>query len=310
MQVQGLSAPPSHHNLVAVIGVAEVGRGATLAFLEDSVEVGNVVEARLVADLDHRHGGIDQEAGSIAQTDVDDIVGEGATRPDLEESAEGGGGHASHVGDSREAHFLTEMLVDVVLHLADAATVGGRLDGGERRGGQEVEIGLDGELIKYLHQLQDAGETGFQGRQFIEFAIDTHDGGQTESDAALGILQKLLKRCHLTLGQELLTEEVGRELNKILAHLPARHDIDERFARHLFPGMFEVTADEGEVELLAHLDAVANDAAHAGAILHEGEFQFDVFVQGIVVGLLEVVVHVKTVLFGEWCYFSDNGLHT
>ena len=112
------------------------------------------------------------------------------------------------------------------------------------------------------------------------------------------------------LGQELLTEEVGRELNKILAHLPARHDIDERFARHLFPGMFEVTADEGEVELLAHLDAVANDAAHASAILHEGEFQFDVFVQGIVVGLLEVVVHVKTVLFGEWCYFSDNGLHT
>ena len=293
-----------------MIGVAEVGRGAPLALLEDAVEVGDIVEARLVTDLDHRHGGIDQEAGSVTETDVDDIVREGAARPDFEEPTEGGRSHASHIGDRRETHLLTEMLVDVVLHLTDAATVGRCLDGGERRGGQEVEIGLDGELVEYLHQLEDARETCLQRRQFIEFAIDTHDGGQTESDAAFGVLKQLTERRHLTLGQELLTQQVGRELDKKFAHLATRLDVGQRLARHLFPSVFEVAADEGEVELLTGLDAVAHNAAHASAVLHQGQFQFDMFVQGVVVGLLEVVVHIETILFGEGCNFSDNGLHT
>ena len=309
MQVQGLSAPPSHHNLIAMIGVAEVGRGTALALLEDTVEVGDIVEARLVTDLHHRHGGIDQEAGCIPEANVDDIIGERTPGPDLEEPAEGRGGHTCHVGHGRKTYLIAEMLVDVVLHLTDAATVGRCLDGGERCGGEEVEIGLDGELVEYFHQLQDTGETGLQSRQFIEFAIDAHDGGQTESDAALGILKQLLERGHLTLGQELLTQQVGRELDHVLTHFSSGSNIDQRFSRHLFPSMLEVTADEGEVKLLARLDAVAHNAAHACAVLHEGKFQLDMLVQGVVVGLLQVVEHIETVLFRKGCDFCNDGLH-
>lgn len=59
--------------------LTELFRGAPFSLFEDAVEVGEVVEATVVADLADGVGGVDQQAGGIAQADVDDVVGDGLT---------------------------------------------------------------------------------------------------------------------------------------------------------------------------------------------------------------------------------------
>ena len=59
--------------------LTELFRGAPFSLFEDAVEVGEVVEATVVADLADGVGGINQQAGGIAQADVDDVVGDGLT---------------------------------------------------------------------------------------------------------------------------------------------------------------------------------------------------------------------------------------
>ena len=59
--------------------LTELFRGTAFPLLEDTVEVGEIVETAVVADLADGVGGVDQQAGGIAQADVDDVVGDGLT---------------------------------------------------------------------------------------------------------------------------------------------------------------------------------------------------------------------------------------
>ena len=111
-----------------MIGIAEIRRRTAFALLEDTIEVGDIVEARLETDLNDRGGGVYQLASSVTESDVYDIIGERTSSADLEETAEGSRSHACQIGYCVEADLLLEVLVDVVLDFADASAVWSDLD--------------------------------------------------------------------------------------------------------------------------------------------------------------------------------------
>ena len=61
--------------LFLIVGAELAGR-ATLLFAKKTVEIGEVVETAVEAYFRHSHGGINEQAGCRADTDVDNIVGE------------------------------------------------------------------------------------------------------------------------------------------------------------------------------------------------------------------------------------------
>lgn len=75
-----------YDDMFLVIILAELRRCAAFAFLEDSVEVRDVVEAASVADLYYCHGRVCQQTGSMAEAHIDDILGYALACAQLEEA--------------------------------------------------------------------------------------------------------------------------------------------------------------------------------------------------------------------------------
>ena len=71
---------PSNDNFCLFVIVPELFRGAILLFLEDPVEIGEIVESALIADLGDRSLGVHQHTARVADTDVGNVVGEGLSR--------------------------------------------------------------------------------------------------------------------------------------------------------------------------------------------------------------------------------------
>lgn len=69
----------SNNQLRFAVVLTELFRGAAFPLLEDAVEVGEIVEATVVADLADGVGGVNQQTGGIPEADVDDVVGDGLT---------------------------------------------------------------------------------------------------------------------------------------------------------------------------------------------------------------------------------------
>ena len=120
--------------MLLLIVLAELRRRAATLLLEDAVEVRDVVEAASVADFHDGHRAVYQQPGSIAQPDIDDVFGDILARAQLEETAEGGGCHRYNVSQVLQMNFLTEMSVDILLHLLHPAAVGGDVGMRERTG--------------------------------------------------------------------------------------------------------------------------------------------------------------------------------
>lgn len=67
--------------------------------------------------------GIYQHAGSITQTQVDDILRDISAGMELEETAERTAAHACQRGKFRQSEFIHIVLGDEILHLQDAPAI-------------------------------------------------------------------------------------------------------------------------------------------------------------------------------------------
>ena len=82
----------------------------------------------------------------------------------------------------------------------------------------------------------------------------------------------------------------------------------------LIPCVLQSAADQHQVVLAEHLDAVAHDAARSVAVFHEVQLHFLVLVKGIGEGFLVAVHHQETVFLSkrrDFCdYFVCHGIET
>ena len=74
-----------------LVDLPELARGHPALGLEDAVEIGQVVESALVADLGDVLRGVHQLAGRVPEPDVDQVAGQRAVGVLPEEAAEGAG---------------------------------------------------------------------------------------------------------------------------------------------------------------------------------------------------------------------------
>ena len=106
-----------------MIAFTELAWRASFLFLEDAVEVTEIVESAIKTYLADTLRGIYQHAGSITQTQVDDILRDISAGMELEETAERTAAHACHRGKLRQTEFIHIVLGDEILHLQDAPTI-------------------------------------------------------------------------------------------------------------------------------------------------------------------------------------------
>lgn len=88
----------SYHQLLFPIVLTEFLRRASLLPLEHAVEIGQIVEAAVIAHLSNGTRRIHQQARGKAQTDINNIVGKRLAGAQAEEAAERNRGHAHHIG--------------------------------------------------------------------------------------------------------------------------------------------------------------------------------------------------------------------
>ena len=117
-----------------VVVFAKFGGTATLALLEDAVEVAEVVEAAAVADLSDGTTTVDQQSAGMPQAEVDDVLTKVAACVEFEEATERRCTHAGNVSQLRESDLIAVMGINKGLHLMYAAAVAGHLDLGKARG--------------------------------------------------------------------------------------------------------------------------------------------------------------------------------
>lgn len=281
---------------------AEFRGGATAFALEDAVEVGDVVETAAIADfLDGEHAS-GEHPGGVAEAGLDDIVGERAAGVELEEAAEGSRRHEDDLGHGLEADLLVEMLVDILLHLVDAARVGDVPGAGETAGGEGAVIVVFGEIVEQLEEFQHAVEIILGLGDLHQAGVIAHDRAGAESHAVSGAFAECGHRPHLVLLEKDLSEELGLELDCDLADFLA-------LALVLLPDMLEVAAYEHEVELSEGLHGVTHDAARPIAVFHEIELEFLMDMDGIVELRLAAVDQVEAIFRFERSDFGYYIFH-
>ena len=230
-------------------------------FLEQAVEIAQVVEAAGKAYLRHAVGRIDEPTAGIAQAHIDDVVAEVAPRVQLEEAAEGRRTHAGDVGQRAEAYLVHVVLGNIVLHLQHAPRVALRLHLGIAVGGQHVNMLALGELVEDGQELHDGIEAVLDAAQRVDERIDTHDVVHRETDATAGLQQHLSKGQEGCLGQVAVVAQVEKELDGHLADVVVAAGV-------LLPDVLQLgTGDEHQVVVAYHLAAVAHRAEHTGGML-------------------------------------------
>ena len=115
---------------------AELFGRTIFLLLENTVEVGQVVESALITDFGHGHGRVYQQAAGKTDTDIDDIIRKCLSGTELEETAERGRCHTYQVGHVLQTDFFPVIVIDVFLYLMDASAVERWFYLGERTAGK------------------------------------------------------------------------------------------------------------------------------------------------------------------------------
>ena len=88
----------SYHQLLFPIILTEFLRRASLLPLEHTIEIGQIVEAAVIAHLCNGTRGIYQHTRGKAQTDINNVVGKRLAGAQAKETAERDRCHAHHIG--------------------------------------------------------------------------------------------------------------------------------------------------------------------------------------------------------------------
>ena len=265
----------SDNHLVLLVHRPEFPRRGPALGLEDAVEIGQVVEAALVADFGNVPRRVHQQPGGVAQLDVDQVVRQRPPRAELEKAAEGRRAHAHHRGQVRQLERLQVMRVDVLLDFHDPAALGALRRMGKGGAGEDAGLVGRSQLIEQQEELEELPETVLLRRECVDDVIDLDDVRHREGQAVLRLLQHLADGGELVLGELLRRKHVPRELDRDLPDVLG-------LALPLLPGVLQVgPADEDEVVVPDRLHAVAHDAAHSGAPLDEVQLELLVLVHRI-----------------------------
>ena len=264
----------SDNHFLLEVRLAELRGRAVFLALEYAVEVRQVVEAALVANLGYRHGGVYQQARRVAETYVDDVVRQLPARALLEEAAEGGRRHAHHVGQRVKVYFVLVVLADVLLYLLHAAAVGLEVNLGERRRGQFAGlVGEEGQLVEQREKLRNGVEALGLG-QGVEQEVNLHYRLHGEAEAVARLVEHHLHAVELV-GVDEAVEEMRRELDGYFPNVV-------RLAVALLPYMFEVGGGYQHKVVVAYgLHRVADDAPQARAVFYEVKLVFRMAVHGV-----------------------------
>ena len=236
---------------------------------------------------------VHEQAGGVAQLDVDQVVRQGASRTELEEPAEGRRTHSHHVGEVREVDHLRVVFVDILLHLQDAAAFRTLRRVGEGGAGQHTGLLGRCQLIEQQQKLQELPKAVLLRRKRVYQMVHLHDAGHREGQAVLRLLQHPPDGGELVLRQLLRREHVPRELDRNFPDILG-------LAVSLLPHVFQIVAShEHKVVVPDCLHAVPHDAAHPGATLDEVQFELLVLVHRIGEFGLVPLYDVEEVLLGQ-----------
>ena len=141
-----------NYDFTLMVVVAESGRRTTFLLLEDAVEVADIVEAATVANLCHAGVCIDEQAGCIAETNVDDVIADRLSCTSTEEARESGWRHACDIGKRLQANLPLEVLVDMFLDGTNSTAFGLVLYIGKRLAGKQMIVILQREFVENLEQ--------------------------------------------------------------------------------------------------------------------------------------------------------------
>ena len=114
---------PSEDSFHADELTAELAGGAILGLFKDPVEVRNIVEAAIVADLADALFGFDEPACRITDAGVVDIIDKSLSRATLYKPIEGNRTHIDQFGDLVQRYLAMKVFLDEFIDFFDALAV-------------------------------------------------------------------------------------------------------------------------------------------------------------------------------------------
>lgn len=188
-----------HDDVLLMIVVAELSWGASFALLEDAVEVGDVVKATAVANLDDSHGAIGKKAGCMTEADIDDILRDRLVGTQFEETAECRRRHRGEVSKFMKANLIAIVSIDEFLDLLNTTTICSNSGVGESAGRKEMIVAAERKFVHKFHELQYARESRFSINKLVNTIVDMHDGFHAKSNAHISTLNEIAERLHRSL---------------------------------------------------------------------------------------------------------------
>lgn len=104
----------SRQDCLPVERIPELLRRTAFLFLEDTVEIGYIVEPAVVTHIRYRHVGVQQFPRCIVKADVYDEVRHRTSRPSLEEPAVSRRCHLGQLSQGVEP-YLAHIIVDYIV---------------------------------------------------------------------------------------------------------------------------------------------------------------------------------------------------
>ena len=113
-----------NYNVFLVIILPELRRCTPFTFLENTVEIRDIVKTTMIANLYNCHSTISKQSGSMTKTYINDVFGNTLVGAKFEESTECRGCHRHETGKRLQPYLLTIVCVDIFFHFLHPATVG------------------------------------------------------------------------------------------------------------------------------------------------------------------------------------------
>ena len=112
-----------YNHMLLVIILSELRRSTPLTFLENTVEIRDIVKPTMITNLYNCHSTISKQSGSMTKTDINDVFGNTLVSTKFEESTERRGCHGHETGKRLQPYLLTIVRVYVFLYFLHPATV-------------------------------------------------------------------------------------------------------------------------------------------------------------------------------------------
>ena len=105
-----------NYHMFLVVVLSEFCRRTPFTFLEDTIEIRDIVETTMIANLYNRHSAIGKQSGSMTKTNINDIFRNTLVCTKFEETAECCRCHGYETCKCLKPYLLTIMRVYIFLY--------------------------------------------------------------------------------------------------------------------------------------------------------------------------------------------------